>query len=145
MKPNKGDIQRTEETSLLEQVVEERSAELFYFDALIEDDSEFNISMVTMPDDFILRLHSYLIRKERRESFLHQDEAFDPVSARLHNMISRLEDLSVVQEHMNKVTAKSEIPAQEAVLETPKEKKKSRLDAFLERHPFRGRPKTGNR
>ena len=76
-------------------LAEQRSAEFCAFDNMIESEHDFVIAIVTMPDDYILRLHDYLVRKEAVAS----EEAVD----RLRNMVSRLEEIPVVQEHMNSI------------------------------------------
>ena len=64
--------------------------------------SDFNIALVTMPDDYIIRMYDYYIKTESRESFLKDEEEIDPRLNGLRDMIARLEEIPVIQEHMNR-------------------------------------------
>ena len=51
------------EPSVLEQAVAEKNAEQFAFDTMIVDPSEFDLTLLTRPDDYIIRLHDYLMKQ----------------------------------------------------------------------------------
>ena len=87
------------EASVLEQVVQERSTEHAIFDNMVDNENDFNIALVTMPDDYIIRMHDYYMGLEKRESFMC-GEKVTPRLERIQLMVSRLEDIPVVQEHM---------------------------------------------
>ena len=108
MMPIKREVHETNQTSLLEPVVKEQNLDHFYFDTLIDDETEFNLTLVTMPDDYIIRLHDYLVRKESVRDAELGDEPFDPTLARLQNMLSRLENIPVVQKHLQEMTMTKE-------------------------------------
>ena len=57
---DEGHSMNQDETSLLEEAVMERNVMYSHFDSMIEDEGEFNITLVTMPDDYIINFHNYL-------------------------------------------------------------------------------------
>ena len=102
MKTNDGSKRSVEEElSLLEQVVRERNAELRYFDYMRDNIGDFNIALATMPDDYIIRMYDYYIKTESRENFLTDEGEINTRLEGLRNMIVRLEEIPVIQEHMN--------------------------------------------
>jgi len=88
------------EVSVLEQVVMEREAELRAFDNMIFDDHSFNLALVTMPDDYIVRLYDYLVKQESKHSFMVETDEEFLLLDQLKNRISKLEDLDIIQEKM---------------------------------------------
>ena len=92
--------------SVLEKAVEEKNAEHFAFDTMIADPSEFDLTLLTRPDDYIIRLHDYLMRQLNQISFASSNPEHDPKITRINNMLSRLEDIPAVQEHINQQTDK---------------------------------------
>lgn len=90
------------EPSVLEQVVAEKNAEQYAFDTMIADASEFDLTLLTRPDDYIIRLHDYLMRELNQVSFASSNPEHDPKITRINTMLSRLEDIPAVQKHMKK-------------------------------------------
>ena len=109
MEPNKGEEHPVyEEESVLEQVVRERNMKINTFENMIVNESDFNLALVTMPDDFILELYDYLAKLSKRSAFMLGEEdrtneeynkQFERLD-RINAMLLRLEDLEVVQNHM---------------------------------------------
>ena len=101
MEPIKGEEHPVkEEVSVLEQVIKERDLKYRTFENMIEHDDEFNIAIVTMNDEFIIELYNYLVKLEKKHSFMADTDVVDPRLERIKSMLLRLEDLAVVQEHM---------------------------------------------
>ncbi len=100
MEPIKGEEHPVEEASVLEQVIMERDIKYRTFENMVEHDDEFNIAMVTMDDKFIIELYDYLVKQEKKHSFMADTNEVDPRLERIKSMLLRLEDLAVVQEHM---------------------------------------------
>ena len=98
MKPNGSEVHSENNgKSVLEQVRDEREKQLLMFETMEKDESSFNLALVTMPDDFIIDLYKYLVKKERRLGFLADDAKDSPELARAKEMITKLEDLEVIQ------------------------------------------------
>jgi len=100
MEPIKGEEHPVKEVSVLEQVIMERDIKYRTFENMVEHDDEFNIAMVTMDDKFIIELYDYLVKQEKKHSFMADTKEVDPRLERIKSMLLRLEDIAVVQEHM---------------------------------------------
>lgn len=100
MEPIKGEEHPVKEVSVLEQVTMERDIKYRTFENMVEHDDEFNIAMVTMDDKFIIELYDYLVKQEKKHSFMADTKEVDPRLERIKSMLLRLEDIAVVQEHM---------------------------------------------
>lgn len=88
---------QNDDLSVLEQVHREREAELRSFDCMIHSEKDFILALVTMPDDYIIRLYDYLLKKEETDSI--DDDRIEDV-LREREMIAKLEEIPVIQEHM---------------------------------------------
>ena len=89
---------QNDDLSVLELVHREREAELRSFDCMIHSDKDFILALVTMPDDYIIRLYDYLLKKEEIDSI--DDDRIEDV-LREREMIAKLEEIPVIQEHMS--------------------------------------------
>ena len=87
--------------SVLEEVWEERNAELNFFDAMIADPSDFlNHLIVVIPDDQIIRFYDYLVKKQRDlESPFNENGKETIEYGNVMTLIMKLEELEVIDNH----------------------------------------------
>ena len=97
-----------DDVSLFEQVLRERDKEEIYFDFMIDNSRDFDIALVTMPDDYIIRMHDYYVRQEAKEEYLTEEGQINEKLERMREKISKLEELAVIQEHMSKPLTEEE-------------------------------------
>ena len=142
---DEGHSMNQDSTSLLEEAVMERNVMYSHFDSMIEDEGEFNITLVTMPDDYIINFHNYLLKLAKRQSFMMENPAFDPKLARLENMISRLEDIPCVQEDMNQKTTKEEEAQIDEAVRIIEERQKVRKMGPIQRFIYNQTKKKNNK
>lgn len=90
----------SDDVSVLEQVMMERDAELRAFDNMIKDEQSFNLALVTMPDEYLVRLYDYLVKQESKYSFMVETEEEISLLNQLNRRIVKLEEFAVIQEHM---------------------------------------------
>ncbi|MBR6136798.1 MAG: hypothetical protein IKQ06_01430 [Bacilli bacterium] len=90
----------SDDVSVLEQVVMERDAELRAFDNMIKDEQSFNLALVTMPDEYLVRLYDYLVKQESKYSFMVETDEEIALLNQLNRRIVKLEEFAVIQEHM---------------------------------------------
>ncbi len=117
-----------DDRSVLEIVIDERNEELrnaeirkaaeankdyFAFEGAIMDDTDFKIVMIQREDDFIIRLHDYLLGETKK--IMDMDTSSDPSPrlVRINDMLSQLEGIPVVQEHVMQLTMSEEEKEQE--------------------------------
>ncbi len=81
-------------------------AEQRLFESMVNDDCSFAIAVATMPDDFIIRLHDYLLKQGVKQEL--SPEINHERLERLKYMISKLEDIEVVQKHMEDINQSKE-------------------------------------
>lgn len=89
------------EKSLFQQVWEERSAELNFFDAMIADPSDFlNHLIVVIPDNQIIRFYDYLVSRQRKLEKSFNDDYKETVEyGNIMTLIMKLEELEVIDNH----------------------------------------------
>ena len=97
--------------SVLEEVWEERNAELNFFDAMIADPSDFlNHLIVVIPDDQIIRFYDYLVKKQRDlESPFNENGKETIEYGNVMTLIMKLEELEVIESHKKEQEAEAEI------------------------------------
>lgn len=112
-----------DDRSVLEIVVDERNEELrnaeirraaaanhdyFAFEGAIMDDADFKIALIQREDDFIIRLHDYLLSETKKIMDIDGDSNPSPRLVRINDMLSQLEGIPVVQEHVMQLTMSEE-------------------------------------
>jgi len=99
------------EKSLFQQVWEERSAELNFFDAMIVDPSDFfNHLIVVIPDDQIIRFYDYLVSRQRKLEKSFTDDYKGTVEyGNIMTLIMKLEELEVIDDHKKEQAAEAEM------------------------------------
>ena len=95
----------------------DKEAEYRLFESMIDDNCSFAIAIATMPDDFIIRMHNYLLLQEQK---IKNAKTKDVKRLnRVQHMSSKLEEIDVVQQDI----LKQEQRKIEVVVETKKVKK----------------------
>ena len=115
-----------EDKSVLEEVLEERNKELTMFDYIIDSDNEFNLTLAIMPDEFIIKLYEYLVKLERRESFMMDEDDINERLFLLRDRMAALERLDVIMKHNEKDLDASTINKINDTVKTVVEKQKVR-------------------
>lgn len=115
-----------EDKSVLEEVLEERNKELTMFDYIIDSDNEFNLTLAIMPDDFIIKLYEYLVKLERRESFMTDEDDINERLFLLRDRMAALERLDVIMKYNEKDLDASTINKINDTVKTVVEKQKVR-------------------
>ena len=87
--------------SVLEQVKAERDAQLRRFEHLLTDTSEYAVFVATTSDEELIEFYEFIARKEKQLSFIREDEN-DENLMRIRTLLSKLEDLPVIQERLNR-------------------------------------------
>ena len=78
--------------------LKEREAEYRLFESMINDNCSFAIAVATMPDDFIIRMHDYLLVQEKIGKNAKTTD-LERIK-RVKHMSSKLEEIEVVQQDM---------------------------------------------
>ena len=115
-----------EEDPLFLQVVEERRAKLRAFDNMVADDSTFNLTLVTMPDDYIIELYDYYVNLEKKCSFMVETDEQITYLEQLDRRIVKLEELAIIQEHMMSHLSPEEVQEIEETAALVEERQKVR-------------------
>ncbi len=115
-----------EDKSVLEEVLEERNKELTMFDYIIDSDNEFNLTLAIMPDEFIIKLYEYLVKLERRESFMMDEDDINERLFLLRDRMAALERLDVIMKYNEKDLDASTINKINDTVKTVVEKQKVR-------------------
>ena len=115
-----------EDKSVLEEVLEERNKELTMFDYIIDSDNEFNLTLAIMPDEFIIKLYEYLVKLERKESFMMDEDDINERLFLLRDRMAALERLDVIMKHNEKELDASTINKINDTVKTVVEKQKVR-------------------
>ena len=115
-----------EDKSVLEEVLEERNKELTMFDYIIDSDNEFNLTIAIMPDEFIIKLYEYLVKLERRESFMMDEDDINERLFLLRDRMAALERLDVIMKYNEKDLDASTINKINDTVKTVVEKQKVR-------------------
>lgn len=123
-----------EDKSVLEEVLEERNKELTMFDYIIDSDNEFNLTIAIMPDEFIIKLYEYLVKLERRESFMMDEDDINERLFLLRDRMAALERLDVIMKHNEKDLDASTINKINDTVKTVVEKQKVRKMGPLRRY-----------
>jgi len=123
-----------EDKSVLEEVLEERNKELTMFDYIIDSDNEFNLTLAIMPDEFIIKLYEYLVKLERRESFMMDEDDINERLFLLRDRMAALERLDVIMKHNEKDLDASTINKINDTVKTVVEKQKVRKMGPLRRY-----------
>ena len=121
--------------SILEEVWEEKNAELSFFDAMIVDPSDFlGHLIVVIPDDQIIRFYDYLVNKQRKlESPFNENGKETIEYANVMMLIMKLEELEVINEHKKELQAEADRVTEEIIskLEERKVKRMSPIRRAL--------------
>ena len=123
-----------EDKSVLEEVLEERNKELTMFDYIIDSDNEFNLTIAIMPDEFIIKLYEYLVKLERRESFMMDEDDINERLFLLRDRMAALERLDVIMKYNEKDLDASTINKINDTVKTVVEKQKVRKMGPLRRY-----------
>lgn len=85
----------------LEDAMKEEKLEQSQFELYIQDNHDFDMALLTMPDDHIIRLYDYLLREEEKYHFVKDPELRDMRTPRICDMLNRLDTYPFIQEHVN--------------------------------------------
>lgn len=121
--------------SILEEVWEEKNAELSFFDAMIVDPSDFlGHLIVVIPDDQMIRFYDYLVNKQRKLEGPFNENGKETIEyANVMMLIMKLEELKVINEHQKELQAEADRVTEEIIskLEERKVKRMSPIRRAL--------------
>ena len=113
-----------ENKSLFEETIDEFNQEQNAFENIINSDNEFNLVIAIMPDEYLINLYNYLLKIEKKESFMLGEDGFSERLFMIRTRLAKLESIPEIADYNFSKLSKEEQDSVREGVETVKGKQK---------------------